>query len=116
MINSCLLICILGPSKIGVLNLFTKADQCNVKFRACVSHLGSVLGIKLKKQQLDRRKNRLRYVDSAFIEVFLFFFFPLARTTKRFSYGFYVNVSYVGQVGVIYVNKSSLLLLVYLDC
>ena len=59
MINSCLLLCILGPRKIGVLNLFTKANQCYVKFRACVSYLGSVLGIKPKKQQLDRRKKSL---------------------------------------------------------
>ena len=59
MITSCLVPFIVGPRKIGVLNLFTTANQCYVKLRACVSHLGSVLGIKPKKQQLNRLKKSL---------------------------------------------------------
>ena len=59
MINSCLVLYIVGPREIGDLNLFTTANQCYVKLRACLSHLGSVLGIKPKKQQLNRPKNSL---------------------------------------------------------
>ena len=59
MINSCLVLYIVGPREIGALNQFTTANQCYVKLRACVSHLGSVLGIKPEKKQLNRLKKSL---------------------------------------------------------
>ena len=59
MINSCLVLYIVSQREIGALNLFTTANQCYVKLRACVSHLGSVLGIEPKKQQLNRLKKSL---------------------------------------------------------
>ena len=43
-----------GPREIGALNLFTTANQCNVKLRACVSHLGSCIEYQAEKAAIEQ--------------------------------------------------------------
>ena len=90
MINSGLVLYIVSQREIGALNLFTTANQCYVKLRVCVSHLGSVLGIKPKQKQLNRLKKSLalyRHCDptSAWTGRFLTFcsIFPSVYLSAR---------------------------------